>query len=257
MATTNPDPDPTSRQSRRTIDLRDQSTLYMEEFVASRDERESALTAASALRDNEARSLAEKHYIQDGLHKAFGRLLAVATDKVTASVLDEMTSKNAEIYALRSCLATWRDKQAAAQEAVSNLQGSSTPLDAKQLGVGFQILTKRGNDSQAYDKARQLARPNKFASSETRFKADAMKTFCTWYRCTKTYQKIMSVNYDKPQILTAIEANIMMKVKFRQAWINWSGMDTYDIEESFAYIDDDGAKVKDKSSDQFSLVELH
>ena len=73
-----------------------------------------------------------------------------------------------------------------------------------------------------------------------------MKTFRTWYRCTKTYQEIMPVNYDKIQILKAIEANIMMKIKFRQAWTNWSGMDTYDIEEPIVYIRDDGAKVKDK-----------
>jgi hypothetical protein len=84
----------------------------MDEFIASRDESESALAAASALRDSEARSLAEEHYIQDALHKAFGRLLAAATDKVTTIVLDEMASKNAEIYALRSCLVIWRDRQA-------------------------------------------------------------------------------------------------------------------------------------------------
>ena len=211
----------------------------MDEFIASRDERESALAAASALRDSEARSLAEEHYIQNALHKAFGRLLATATDKVTAIVLDEMASKNAKIYALRNCLDTWRDMQAAAQEAASDLQGWSTPLDAKQLGVVFQILAKTNKDSQAYAEAWQLARLIKFAYFETRFKAEAMKTFRTWYRCTKTYQEIMSMNYDKIQILKAIKANIMMKIKFRQAWTNWSGMDTYDIEESIVYIRDD------------------
>ena len=88
----------------------------MDEFIASRDERESALAAASTLRDSEANSLAEEHYIQCALHKAFGRLLEAATDKVTAIVLDEMALKNAEIYALRGCLITWRDRQAAAQK---------------------------------------------------------------------------------------------------------------------------------------------
>ena len=33
MATTNPDPDPTSRQSRKIIDLGDHSTFDMEEFI--------------------------------------------------------------------------------------------------------------------------------------------------------------------------------------------------------------------------------
>ena len=115
MATANPDPEPTSRQSQRTIDLRDIEMFDMNEFIASRDERESALAAVTALRDSDSNSLAEEHFTQLALHKAFSRLLEAATDKVTANVLDEMALKNGEIYALRSCLVTWRNRQADAQ----------------------------------------------------------------------------------------------------------------------------------------------
>ena len=119
-----------------------------------------------------------------------------------------------------------------------------------------QILAKEGKESQAYKEAWELARLNKEAYFVTRNKAEAMKEFRTWYKCTKTYQEIMSRNYDRIQIFKGFEANIMAKIKFRQAWTDWSRMDTYDIVEPFVYIQDDGAKVKDKSSDQFWLVEL-
>ena len=83
-----------------------------------------------------------------------------------------------------------------------------------------------------------------------------MRTFRTWYKCSKTHQEIMLRNYEKIQRLKAIGASILTKIKFRQAWTNWSGMEAYDIEDPMVYIRDDGAKVKDKSSDQFWLVEL-
>ena len=253
MATANHDPEPTSRQSRRTLDLRDIELFDMNKFIASRDERESAV---AALRDSDSNCLAEEHFTQSALHKAFGRLLDAATDKATAIVLDEMALKNGEIYALRSCLITWRNRQADAQEAASELQDSSTPPTAKELGLVCQILYKTGKNTQAYEDAWELARLNKAAYFETRNKAGAMRTFRTWYRCSKTYQEIMSKNYEKIQLLKAIDASIMTKIKFRQAWTNWSGMDAYDIEDPIVYIRDDGAKVKDKSSDQFWLVEL-
>jgi len=225
----------------------------MNKFIASRDERESAV---AALRDSDSNCLAEEHFAQSALHKAFGRLLDAATDKATAIVLDEMALKNGEIYALRSCLVTWRNRQADAQEAASELQDSSTPPTAKELGLVCQILYKTGKNTQAYEDAWDLARRNKAAYLETRNKAGAMRTFRTWYRCSKTYQEIMSKNYEKIQLLKAIDVSIMTKIKFRQAWTNWSGMDAYDVEDPIVYIRDDGAKVKDKSSDQFWLVEL-
>ena len=117
MATTNPNPshELTSRRSRRTIDLRDQSTFEMAEFIAARDERESALTAGRALIDEGTRSFAIEHYNQLALRKALDRLLESAIDRATARVLVEMALKNCEIYALKSFLRTWRGRQAVAQ----------------------------------------------------------------------------------------------------------------------------------------------
>jgi hypothetical protein len=95
-------------------------------------------------------------------------------------------------------------------------------------------------NTQAYEEECQLARLNKFAYFETRNKARAMRTFRTWYKCSKTYQEIVSKNYEKIQLLKAIDASIMTKIKFCQAWTNWSGMDAYDIEDPIVYIRDDG-----------------
>ena len=114
-----------------------------------------------------------------------------------------------------------------------------------------QILYKTGKNTQAYEDACDLARRNKAAYLETRNKAGVMRTFRTWYRRSKTYQEIMSKNYEKIQLLKAIDASIMTKIKFSP-----SSMDAYDVEDPIVYIRDDGAKGKDKSSDQLWLVEL-
>ena len=99
MTATNPNPEPTLRQSRRTLDLGDQSTFEMDELIAARNEREGALTITEALIDEGTNSFANEHYSQLALLKAFGRLLEAATDRATASVLDKMALKNGEIYA--------------------------------------------------------------------------------------------------------------------------------------------------------------
>ena len=96
MATTESGPEPTSRQSRRTIDLRDRWTFEMDGFIASRDERESALATAEALIDEGANSLANEHYSQFAMLNAFGRLLEAATDRATASV--HKSGKDSQAY---------------------------------------------------------------------------------------------------------------------------------------------------------------
>jgi hypothetical protein len=253
MATARHDTNLTPRETRSALNLQGTSWLNMDDYIASRDGRASDF---AALRDSDSICLAEEHFAQAASRRAFGRLLEAATDKATAIVFDEMASKNGEICALRSCLITWRNRQADAQEAANVLQDASTPLTAKELGIVCQVLYKAGKNTQAYEEAWELARSNKEAYLEVKSKAGAMRTFRTWYKCSKTHQEIMSRNYEKIQRLKAIDASIMTKIKFRQAWTNWSGMEAYDIEDPIVYIRDDGAKVKDKSSDQFWLVEL-
>ena len=148
----------------------------MNKFIASRDERERSV---AALRDSDSNCLAKEHFTQSALHKAFGRLLDAATDKATTIVLNEMAPKNGEICALMSCLNTWRNRQADAQEATSKLQDSSTPLTAKEFRIVCQILYKTGKNPQAYEDAWELARLNKDAYFEARYKAGAVRTFRT------------------------------------------------------------------------------
>ena len=53
-----------------------------------------------------------------------------------------------------------------------------------------------------------------------------MRTFRNWFKCSNTYQEILTKNCDRHETLRAIEANIMTKIKFQQVWIQWSCMGT-------------------------------
>ena len=84
---------PVQLSRRSTLDLTDQSTFEMNEFIAARDEREAkAIAEERALIEKGLVSVAYEHYNRVATFNAFDQLLMVATDRATTRVIDEMAA---------------------------------------------------------------------------------------------------------------------------------------------------------------------